>query len=798
MSKFVSIKQKFITNVMVTMAIIFLVVLAVITVMNINAANKNLAKSESFIKSSLLARGKILVQNNSIALKGLAADNAFTAVQNLVSSTVNGDPDIVRGIFTDAENHPWVNCTVDNPEGAPESFEPLSDSIDIWVKGLKEDSVFTKKFYSKALDSTGSEIIEFASPVLDEYGQVLGFIRYSLSTKSMNATIAETRADATMARNVMIFALVVIMGIAITITYFLVRSLAIKITKPIGSLVQSAKLIAQGDYSIEVVAESNDEIGKLSEDFDEMRKTIKKYTEHLQDLIDEKMQQVKDILNNIDQGLFTVNFDGTVNEEYSARANEILKVGDVSSHSVYDLLRLEDKAKKAFDNWVELVKKKHAKTRWKKLVKLAPVHEMEFASVSDGDSLEYVSVDYQKIYDKEGNLSKLMILTMDETEKRLKEIQMREERIQHENEMKTILGIANTPEDDLVSFVEDSETRINRLIEEVEKHLDGVKKQRELHPDEEHKYNLDIEEIEALYRDIHTIKGNGGSYGFDLLSERAHQAEDALEELKSPTTTRRDDILAIIEKNLEDMKELMHGIRDKMKLIYGDEDAVFVRIPEENVEYIQTLTDKIASEYKNDNIVEELKSVADKLSWKPLKSLARRFRKIALSSANKLNKEIEFTITDESKLYPQEIFRGMDEILLHVIRNAVDHGIESDEIRREAEKGIGIVTLSVDVDEDKRVITISDNGAGMSPDFIAKKAIEKGIITEDEARKLSDNEKLELIFSSGFSTASEVSEISGRGVGMDVVKNKIEELDGIIEINSEVGVGTTFKITMPM
>jgi len=795
--KFVSIRQKFITNVMAMMAVIFLVVLAVITVMNVTTANKNLKRSEESVKNALQARGKILARNNSVALRMPASENGFGAVQQLVSKTVEGDEDIVRGIYMDADRRPWVYATSANPEGMPEAMEPLADSVDLWAASCKNDSVYTKNFSSKTLDSAGNEVIEFVAPVMDESGMVLGHIRYALSTASMKAAVSEIRKDATASRNVMILALVLIMVGAFAAAYVLVRSLATKITKPIASLVQSAKVISQGDYSEEVKSESNDEIGKLAVDFDDMRKTIKKYTEHLQDLIDEKMQQVKDILNNIDQGLFTINFDGSVNEEYSARANEILKVGDVSTHNVYELLRLEDNSKNAFNSWVELIKKKHDKQRWSKLEKLSPVHDMEFASNGD-ERLEYVSVSYQKIYDKEGNLSKLMILTMDETEKREKERMMKEERIRHENEMKTILGIANTPEDDLVTFIEDSETRLARIKVEVEKHLSGVRTQRELHPEQDFVYDVSRDDIDAMFRDIHTIKGNGGSYGFDLLTEFAHRAEDALEELKAPLVSRRDDNLCSIEQNLAEMEKLMLEIRSKMSLIYGDEDAVFVRIPEANVEYIQNLANSVAKTYQQNDVVKELQNVAEMLSWKPLKTLARKFQKIASTSANKLGKTIEFKYLHDARLYPESVLSELDEVLLHVIRNAVDHGVETDETRAELQKGQGEIIMNVEFDQDKRVITISDNGKGIDPAIIVAKAIEKGIVSAELASSMSDSDKINLIFAKGFSTASEVSQISGRGVGMDIVKAKVEELHGVIEISSIVGSGTTFTITMPV
>ncbi len=801
LEKFVGIHHKIIANVMGLMGVIFLLLLIVITALNISNSNKNLESSEQFVRNSLDARGRILVRNNSIALKGLAADNAFVSIQELVSATVASDDDIVRGIYMDSLRMPWVNASTVNPNknGTPESMAILSDSIDLWANKIVDDTVLTKVFNSKIYDESGNDLIEFAAPVIDLYGNTLGHIRYSFSTTSMLNNLETVRDDAIVARTTMVLVFVVIMIIAIIITYFFLERLTNKITKPIDSLVVSAKRISQGDYSVEVIAESNDEIGKLSQNFEEMRKTIEKYTNHLQDLIDEKMQQVKDILNNIDQGLFTVNFDGTVNEEYSARANDILKVGDISNYDVYELLRLESATKKSFNTWIDLVRKKHGKQRWRKLEKLAPVHEMEFRGTgSSEDQLDYVSVSYQKIYNTDGDLSKLMVLTVDETEKRRKEQLMKDERLRHENEMKTILGIANTPESELISFLEDTENRIEGIVTELEKHLLGVAKQRENHPSEDDTYDVNPECVDALYRNIHTIKGNGGSYGFDLLSQLAHQAEDALENLRAPLHSRRGDNLKIIEKNILEMGDVVSNIRSKLSLIYGDDDAVFVRVSEENIAYIQRLTDSVSSLYGSDKIVQEMQEAATKLSWKPLKELARKYSKVVTTSSNKLNKEIELKISNEATLYPPEIFDGLDEVMMHILRNSVDHGIESDEERAQLEKGVGSIQLTVDWDQGKRVISIADDGKGLDTDVISNKAVKKGLIKPADLETMSKREKINIIFTPGFSTASSVTEISGRGVGLDVVKTKIEELDGVLELDSTVNKGTKFSITMPL
>jgi two-component system chemotaxis sensor kinase CheA len=147
----------------------------------------------------------------------------------------------------------------------------------------------------------------------------------------------------------------------------------------------------------------------------------------------------------------------------------------------------------------------------------------------------------------------------------------------------------------------------------------------------------------------------------------------------------------------------------------------------------------------------------------------------------------------------KSIVEEIGDPLVHMIRNSCDHGIESIEERKAARKDTkGTVHLKAYNEGNQIIIEIKDDGAGMNPDFLKMKAIEKGVITEREAGQLSDKEAYGLIFKPGFSTAAKVTGVSGRGVGMDVVKTNIEKLNGIIDIDSELGRGSTFKLKIPL
>jgi two-component system chemotaxis sensor kinase CheA len=145
------------------------------------------------------------------------------------------------------------------------------------------------------------------------------------------------------------------------------------------------------------------------------------------------------------------------------------------------------------------------------------------------------------------------------------------------------------------------------------------------------------------------------------------------------------------------------------------------------------------------------------------------------------------------------MIEDLNDPLVHLVRNAVDHGVETTEARLAANKPEkSLVNLSARQEGDHIQITISDDGRGMRPEAIRNKAIEKGLITNEVANTLDENQCLELIFLPGFSTKDEISSVSGRGVGMDVVKTNIQKMNGSIRIDSEPGKGTTIAISLPL
>ena len=164
-----------------------------------------------------------------------------------------------------------------------------------------------------------------------------------------------------------------------------------------------------------------------------------------------------------------------------------------------------------------------------------------------------------------------------------------------------------------------------------------------------------------------------------------------------------------------------------------------------------------------------------------------------------LGKEIDLIMTGEETEVDRTIIDEIGEPLIHLLRNSIDHGVEDPETRRKLGKNeIGRVDLKAYPDGNSVVIEIDDDGAGINIEKVKNKAIERGIITEEEAKEMQQDHAVDLLFNAGFSTADTVSDVSGRGVGLDVVKTKIESISGSVEIKTERGVGTKFIIRLPL
>ena len=196
--------------------------------------------------------------------------------------------------------------------------------------------------------------------------------------------------------------------------------------------------------------------------------------------------------------------------------------------------------------------------------------------------------------------------------------------------------------------------------------------------------------------------------------------------------------------------------------------------------------------------VSELQSLMMIIRMIPLSHIFNRLPRVVRDVAQYDHKEVEFIMEGGETELDRSVMDGLNDPLLHLIRNAVNHGIEAPDVREKAGKPRkGLVRLSAHRDRDNVIIELSDDGAGINVDKVKKKAIEKGLIAKEAADALTPDEAIDLLFQPGFSTADKITDISGRGVGLDVVKRSIEALKGTIKVETNPGKGSRFELLLP-
>ncbi|MFS0644607.1 chemotaxis protein CheW [Siminovitchia sp. 179-K 8D1 HS] len=278
----------------------------------------------------------------------------------------------------------------------------------------------------------------------------------------------------------------------------------------------------------------------------------------------------------------------------------------------------------------------------------------------------------------------------------------------------------------------------------------------------------------------------------------------------------------VADTGSEEKKPVKRGKRDDAK-----QKKQTVRVDVDRLEHLMNLVGELVidqtrisqvagmlgKQYSGDEVIGELNQVTDhvgrvigelhqsvmKVRMLPIGQLFSRYPRMVRDLSHSLNKEVDLVIEGQETELDRTVIEKMGDPLIHLIRNAVDHGLESKEERVRSNKPEkGLLRITAYHEENQVVITVEDDGAGINPEKIKASAIKKGLISSEEAETMTDKEAIQLIFRPGFSTVTNVSDVSGRGVGMDIVRNHIESLNGIIELDSKLGKGTAFKIKIPL
>ncbi len=365
--------------------------------------------------------------------------------------------------------------------------------------------------------------------------------------------------------------------------------------------------------------------------------------------------------------------------------------------------------------------------------------------------------------------------------------------------------------------------------------------------------------IDSLFRAFHSLKGLFGTVGLDQTLELTHLVEDVIDKIRSREMLLNNQIRGvllkcvdvlknvissssqereeIVDENLYIVKQLIVSIKttdfhvdDNLKNIerkdLGDPFSVSDksdRFATVDLESLDFLFNKAGLVYSHVNVlkrmtklnmedaqfIENVDKLIDTLQTEvsslnqsitdlrlvSVNSLIRRLKRDVFETSTNLDKNVEFSVTGDNERADRTIINALSSALMHLLRNSVDHGIEKNEER--GQKGNGKIFLDFSKEKDGLLIKVSDDGKGLDRKRIEEKLRQLELLSDDDIRKLSDTQLYDFIFQPGFSTKSDVSETSGRGVGLDVVKKNISSLGGTINVVSDPGLGTKFLLKIP-
>lgn len=339
--------------------------------------------------------------------------------------------------------------------------------------------------------------------------------------------------------------------------------------------------------------------------------------------------------------------------------------------------------------------------------------------------------------------------------------------------------------------------------------------------------------VDAVFRAFHTIKGMAGFLALDDISQLSHSSESLLSDVRAGTASVERDLLQSLFAAVDEMRSLVAvasgvqraipaaektGASTNQAIAASSAREGTVRIEEGRLDaLLDTIGEMVIAESmvsaslhsgedasllaarveRLDKISRELQQMATALRMVPLKMTFARMSRLVRDVAHKAGKQVEFVVHGEDTEIDKTVAERLSDPLIHALRNAVDHGIESPSERRAAGKPeVGQVELRAFHSGGAVHVEVSDDGRGLSLEKIHARACERGLI--EQSTVLSDQQLSDLVFEPGFSTAETVTDVSGRGVGMDVVRRTIEELRGRVGLSTRAGGGTTLSIRLPV
>lgn len=818
--------------------------------------------TESF-KQKMNQKGKALIQKDSSSIATFVEDNAFQAVREFLKMSLQNDSDIISASFFSQENQEvraWQYVSSQYPEGLQMPIEYISktqrwNATDLQGKAVQvydplvesnlaltepsfdiqeleiEDASGTKKLTQVFVCITpiyrqftsGAPIIE-----AKKKGEAVGYLRYVLSLAGMeNAIFQEKKklgdtldslrkenesADQESIRlakesihQISLFSVGGLFAL-ILFAYVMSRRASARVTRPIQDLTLIAENMAGGNYRQEFEIDSDDEIGLFADAFRKMSVAITKRDEELAEInrnleklvqqrtsqLNEQLRLVSDLLNNMKQAVFSVSTDMKVVAPVSKFAEELFGESIVG-RNIFDVVYRDlDQSSESYSNLRSALASilGSDELQWM----MSEHHLVRNLAIHLSHGERTLKMNYQPILNGEGLVENLMYVVEDITDILVLERKIEEEKDASLRRIQVIQELARHESYTLAEFFKNS----NKLISE----LDGIVKRGCRNPDE----------MMVLLRNLHTLKGNARSLGFTLISSSVHHVESEVITLRGNFERDQIKIDKFAEKlsqQVVDVKAAFYEYSEMARKVFkleGDQTRGQAQASgSEAVEVFESQLDSFVKwveeceHGKRKLDVTELRARFDQLFTTSFKQSVLRYIPMVQEISDHFGKQVGFRYEGADLMLNRKKVAVIYDAIGHILRNALEHGIEEPKQREAAGKSItGTVVVEGTQLSDRMRISLRDDGRGIDGDRVVQSAIAKGLITLEEASRLSLEQRIGLIFLPGLSTQEQVSEISGRGIGMDAVREMIHRLGGTITVDTQVGIGTQFLIDLKM
>ncbi len=530
-------------------------------------------------------------------------------------------------------------------------------------------------------------------------------------------------------------------------------------------------ILSKDDFSI-----GEQELNKLLKGYKKTYKQLNKIIKisdlqqvELKDLsesLNVKTQKTRSLLNNADQGFLSFTHDCIIDEEYSRECIKLLG-SDLAGKNFADILFPEDQKNNIFlQETLENVLNEKDPMIKEIMLSLLPEEVIL--------NRRAIKVDYKIV-----SADKFMVVLTNITKERILEKKIKQE----QEILKMIVAVVSDPDqfyelkDDFISFADNKSSFINENLP----------------------FSVNLSEI---YRDIHTFKGSFSQIRMQVTAHELHALETKLSELKRGGEYCNTDLSLLLsesnihqwmDKDLAVIGEILgNEFFEKQHKLIVDDKFMF------NIE--DKITQLLHSDTRHITTYETILSEINKARGISVNQALSSYPKLCQDIAKNMDKVIfDFKVTGGEDVLMPLHFKPFIKSLVHLFRNAVDHGIEDLETRIVNDKSEkGLISCHVEDHSEYIKIIISDDGAGVDVDRLKRKALQAGIVDQNKLLEMTNNEILNLIFHEGLSTNEAVSQLSGRGIGMNVVKVEVEKLSGQLDVESQMGKGTSVTLKIPI